>query len=600
MNQYKDSLQISGQIKDSWYEAIGRLYLQQDNYDSAKKYYLLALNTKSVNNDQLLKAYILNNLGVIFSPYSIDSTLYYYTQAKNIYLTEGDSLKVASCGINLGIVYKNLGLYERALEQLFESALVLEKINEGRYLASCYNTIALIYSRQNDLIKSLEYHKESLKIRKELQMKQLVASSYNNIGIIYRKLEEYDSSLFYYENSLKIKKEQQDTLGIGVTLNNIGLVLMDQKKYDLAEPYLKKSLELRTIKDDEAGIAITKNNLGLLYLNTGENTLALAYLNEAALLIQSLGLLEEMKVNWETKLQVYEELGLHQNALEASKNLIIVKDSLLNIEKTESLVEMQTKYETEKRSREIEMLEQSRSLQEGKLKLRQIWISLLILCAVFLSILGFLLRNRWRKEKVAKIKVEVLMQELHHRVKNNLQLLSSIFSLQSRGLQDTNAIEVIKSSENRINAMAIIHQKLYKNSESRNIDLKSYFTEMIEELAESYGYDVSSHNIKIHIDPIDLDVDKVIPLGLIVNELVSNSFKYAFPNHENPSLMVELKYHQKHLELEVADTGSGFNREQVTKDSMGLNIIDTLSRQLKATVKWQTKGCVKFNLKVAI
>ena len=180
-------------------------------------------------------------------------------------------------------------------------------------------------------------------------------------------------------------------------------------------------------------------------------------------------------------------------------------------------------------------------------------------------------------------------------MKNNLQLLSSIFSLQSRLVRDKDALDAVKSGENRVNAMAIIHQKLYRQSDARTINVKDYLTELICELAESYGIDSGRDSLRIKIDNLELDVDKVIPMGLIVNELVNNAFKYAFPQSENPKLTVLLERNDGCLSLSVEDNGKGFQKKE-SRTSMGVNIIETLARQLGAKLHWDTSQGVKFRL----
>lgn len=600
ISQYKDSLNTDGGRKGLWYQELGKLYLTSGYYDSAAKYYKKAAAMPAAQSDPVRLAYLYNNLGVAFYPAHPDSALHYYTRAKELFTAQDSLLQAASCGVNLGIIYKDLGLYERAVENLTEAALILEKQDKGRQLASCYNAIASIYSRQGDYSQALTYHRQALRIRQSLQIDKLIAASHNNIGIIFKKMGEYDSALHYYQKSLTIKRKLHDKKGIGVTLNNIGTVLMDQRKHDSAKPFLTESLQLRKETGDQQGIAITTNNLALLYYHQNQYSKALKLADEAHSLIRPLGLLEELRDNLEARVKILEALGKPEAALDAAKTLILVKDSLLNKQKAESLMEMQVKYETEKKIREIAMLEQKQKLQEVQLEVRQLVILGLIIVAALLIILGLVIRSKWKKEKSSKKQVETLMQELHHRVKNNLQLLSDIFSLQARNINDSDALEAVKSGENRVNAMAIIHQKLYRKSESRSVNLKEYLTSLVEELADTYGYDLSTHNIKVNIADLEMDVDRVIPLGLIVNEVVSNAFKYAFPVTANPSLTVEVVRNGNNLLLRVADNGKGFDRDQPAGTSMGLDIITTLSRQLRAKTGWETEGHVEFNLQLAL
>lgn len=341
------------------------------------------------------------------------------------------------------------------------------------------------------------------------------------------------------------------------------------------------------------GTAVTLNNLGRLYVKKNQYPKALSYLRQADTLIDRFHLLEEKKENLETQMAAYEQIGNTTKALQISQNLLLIKDSLLNREKMQSLVEMQVKYESEKKQREIVLLEQQSALKEAQLELRKKWIEVLILFAILIAIIAALILYLLRREKAAKRQVEALMQELHHRVKNNLQLLSSIFSLQARSISDEHALEAVKSGENRVNAMAIIHQKLYRHTESRSVDLREYLTDLIQGLAITYNYTPERQSIHLDIAPVSMDVDKIIPVGLIVNELVSNTFKYAFPMTKEPYLEVKAGLRNNQFYLIVKNNGPGFTRT-TTKNSMGLNIINTLCRQLKADVSWNTENQMLF------
>lgn len=602
INTYKDSIKYVSEHQGIWLRKLGQAYLKYNQYDSSKKYFNKALVSKSINNNADQKASILNNLGVLYySLGHVDSCIIYYEKGKELYLKINDLTSAAYTEINLGIIYKDLGDYNQSLENLFSAAELLEKsIGQGDALSSCYNTIASVYSRQNDFNNALLYYKMGLKGRKNLFLHKDIAASYNNLGIIFRKIKSYDSAVYYFNKSLAIKETLNDIKGKGATYNNIGRVLLDQKKYTLAKPYFLKSLQFRTESSDKAGKAVTLNNIGLLYYLKKQPEQALYFLDEASILLDKLGLLEDLKDNLEIKLQVYEHLGFINSAFEISKQLMLVKDSLYNKDKIQSLIEMQTKYETDKKVKEIALLEQKQALQQAELNLTQAWMWIMALIILLIILVVFLFYSRWKKEKLSKQNIETLMQELHHRVKNNLQLLSSIFSLQSRAVRDQGLRDAVKSGENRVNAMAIIHQKLYAKTGARSINIKPYLTDLIEELAESYGHSIENGNIFINIDDIEMDVDKVIPLGLIVNELVSNAFKYAFSNIISPFLLVEIIQKDNFIILKVADNGNGFEHNGKTEKSMGLNIVETLSRQLKAKTQWTTNGQVIFNLHLTL
>ncbi|UII33915.1 tetratricopeptide repeat protein [Fulvivirga ulvae] len=593
----KKTLDTTSSNHEHLYYQIAQTYQQDRSYDSAISYYQKCMKGYMGKNYEIGMAFTHNNLGTVYNKLGkIDSSIFHYKAAIQYYQNQNDTTSVASALTNLGMVNKQMGSYSLALENLLIAARLLDPLGNTQSLGACYNTIGSIYASQEDYDNAIAYHRKALSIRKSLNNQKEVASSLNNIGIIYRNLEEYDSALTYLNQSLKIKENLNDKSLVASTLNNIGGVLINLDQIAEAKDYLERSLNLRSIHD-KSGKAITYNNLANIYNLQNQPQKALLYLDSAQALIKEGGFLSEMEDNLNFRMLAYEQLGRYDKSLECARELMVVRDSLLNSDKVQRLIEMQTKYETEKKEQSIAMLETERELQKAEIDLSRLWIIILGISVVLVFVIGLSIYTKFRSESRNKKQIQLLMQELHHRVKNNLQLLSNIFSLQSRTITDAGALEAVRSGENRINAMAIIHQKLYKKTESRSVNIHDYLGDLISQLADSYGYDqLQNDSIEVDIQPVELDVDKVIPIGLIVNELVSNSFKYAFPVTENPELKVILHLEKDQLHLRIEDNGPGFSKPDKFESSMGLNIIETLSRQLNATIKWETSNKTKLNL----
>ncbi len=182
---------------------------------------------------------------------------------------------------------------------------------------------------------------------------------------------------------------------------------------------------------------------------------------------------------------------------------------------------------------------------------------------------------------------EVLLKEIHHRVKNNLQIICSLLDLQAEYLTDPQALEVFQESQNRIQSMALIHEKLYQSEDLATINFADYIHELITNLWYSYEVYLDAVELKTDIEPVVLDIDTAIPCGLIVNELVSNSLKYAFPFGHRGELSIELhSVSENEFILIVSDTGIGLPKDldfQNTK-SLGLQLVNSLTQQLNGTI----------------
>jgi two-component sensor histidine kinase/Tfp pilus assembly protein PilF len=517
-----------------------------------------------------------------------------------IYRELQDTINIASLQSNIGINNKEKGNYATALEYLHQAAKTLETKENSSQLASCYNTMASVYSRERSYNRSIQYHKKALNIRTALNLVKTKASSLNNLGTVYLELNNLDSAQWYFNASLEIKRTLTNKVHLVSTLNNMGLVFLKKNRLPDAKIYLEEALQLHSEIIDYGGRTITFNYLGKLYINQSQFKKALVFLDSANRIALKVGLLDEYRKNLETSIIAYEKLGDTNKALITAQHLLVIKDSLLNRDKIQALIEMQMKYETEKKEQSITLLEEEKSLQAVQIKFDRLWIISLIISAVLIFIIALILFNRWKYENRNKRKIETLMQELHHRVKNNLQLLSSIFSLQSRYLKDKNALDAAKSGENRVNAMAIIHQALYADIGVRTVNIKKYINNLIEELATSYGQSIDEKAINVDVEDFEIDVDQIIPVGLIVNELVSNVFKYVFSTVNDAKLSVSISHQGNDFHMEIKDNGSGFDTTQKAKKSMGLNIVETLCRQLEAEVTWTTSGMVKFNMQMTL
>lgn len=194
---------------------------------------------------------------------------------------------------------------------------------------------------------------------------------------------------------------------------------------------------------------------------------------------------------------------------------------------------------------------------------------------------------------------EVLLQEIHHRVKNNLYIISSLLKLQARPVQDAKALDIFRDSQNRIRSIALIHEKLYRSQDLANINFAEYVHSLTMDIARSYS--TNSHSIRFHVHAIDalLNVDVAIPCGLIINELVSNAIKYAFPSQSNGNITVELRRGNGDIyELIVSDDGiglpEGFNFRQ--SHSLGLRLVCNLTEQIGGQIELEHSHGTQFKI----
>lgn len=182
---------------------------------------------------------------------------------------------------------------------------------------------------------------------------------------------------------------------------------------------------------------------------------------------------------------------------------------------------------------------------------------------------------------------EILLRELQHRVKNNLQIIVSLLSLQSRRSRSQDCAEVLKECQHRVRAIALVHQRLCGATSLASIDLSYYFNHLVEELRRSYYVGSGTIEPHVEVDDVALGIDQLIPAALIVNELACNAFKYAFPADRSGDVWVRLRRDAGNVRLSIEDNGVGFApHESNDADTVGLQIVEALSDQLSGTVQW--------------
>lgn len=193
---------------------------------------------------------------------------------------------------------------------------------------------------------------------------------------------------------------------------------------------------------------------------------------------------------------------------------------------------------------------------------------------------------------------EVLIREIHHRVKNNMQIISSLLNLQKQYVHDEEAVDVLKESQNRVKSMAMIHEKLYKSRNFSEINFADYIRSLVDDLFFSYGVDPNQIKKTIILEEVMMGLETAIPCGLIISELVTNTLKYAFPNHRKGEFKMELHDIDGWYHLIISDDGVGMppNVGFYETETLGLQLVKSLVNQLEGTVKLVRNNGTEFKI----
>lgn len=404
-----------------------------------------------------------------------------------------------------------------------------------------------------------------------------MARVYLYSGILNYNLEQFDSAALSFIKASEIFKVMKDSIRYANAVVKVGNVLEGQGKYREANAYYLQYYEFAKKQSKPTSLRDANIYLAGNYMYLEEPRKVLVHALEARRLSEQLDSKFEYSATLEYEAGAYNLLGQNEKAYECMRRYAhYYRDTLLNAEKVEQMESLRTQYETAQKETQIELQAAQLTAQQ-----RTIWGTGAVLAIALLA--GGLLFRLTRQLRKSNVEKEFLIKEIHHRVKNNLQVLSSLLHLQSRQITDETALDAVREGQNRVDAMGLIHQKLYMGDNLAGVEMKDYLRDLGDTLVDAFGKEAQV-TIHYQLDPMYLDVDTAIPLGLIINELLTNSLKYAFPAGTTGDITLALwKESPNKLCLKVSDNGKGtlVKVDPRTSTSFGSSLVQILSKKLK-------------------
>jgi len=495
----------------------------------------LVYNNKSLADTTRLKAlYNLANSYLDNNPY----TAIVFAQLELQLAEKTNQPKYKAKALNLiGVLHKNKGLYPLALDYFLKALKIFEEIKDNRGIGNCYANMGNIYAEQKEFTKALQFYKRSLKARQDAKDENRIASSFGDLGNVYSAMADYEHALKYHNIALKIREEMGDKQGEAYCYNNIGVVYKNQANYTKAlENYFKCLTAIKEV-DDKKGISYCYNNIGNTYIDLKDYKLALLYCDSSLQTVKTLGDVNAERIAYQNLAQIFVKTGKYKEAYEYETKFKDLTDSIFNEENSKQLGDMKTGFEVEKKEAELNAKadkQQAIIVEEEKREELLTYASTLLLIVVL--VFSFFLFKRAKAAHKQKQTIEHLFKEVHHRVKNNLQVITSLLNLQKSYIDDKHILNIFQDCQNRVYAMAAIHEKLYEHNALSNINFKEYIKTLITQLIDTYKLTFNvKYNLETDIDTLDLDT--LIPIGLLTNEIISNSLKYAFTDDDETLLL---------------------------------------------------------------
>jgi two-component sensor histidine kinase len=565
----------------------GSIYEENNRFQDAKRSYEAALDLaeKKLSKQEQLE---------IFSEWAIiHKKLGQYGVAEEYnrrIITEGERLSnwemVEIAYHSLGTMYASMGEFDKCIAVYFKSIEAAEKWGNTEGVVVTYQNIS------NNYYKLKNYAMAHQTIAKTYKMALALGDS-SRISAVLRVYATVESALGNKTEALKqlntalvISEKLGDKTQIADIYSAIGYIYQEQNEQNKAAFFFAKCDALTEYMPSYT-LADFLYKKGNLMISKGLLDSAIVLFNKSIAITDSLGFKEIAHDDHLALARVFEEKKDYFNAFAHIRIANQLGDSLFEEGRQKLMTETKFKFDSEKR--ELELASQTEKLQQS----RQIWQ---VLAVALIGVLGLLFLT-WRQMKAkqkAQKRAELLMLELHHRVKNNLQTVSSIMRLQARGISDPAVALVISESRSRLETISMIHQQLYRADEVKTINFKHFIGDLIEKLQFTYNLNDKPLNVQIDIENPQLDVDAALPLGLIINELLTNSFKYAYPSVSEPKLFIKLNKHRFYF----ADNGKGSAAtvECINNRSFGLQLIDSLSKQLHGKCRFFNDNGLAFEL----
>lgn len=534
-----------------------------------------------------------------------------------------------------------------------------------------YVQLGEIFSKSSNNTEADRYYEKAYALTQAKPGKPdhgFVLTQYANHCVQTNRHEQFGKLLKEYEDLVKSRKKDA---GISPSHNLLYIQWADNS-LDNKVKFMQQVKE-ESLRNSHYSQALIANAYIIgFYEKNNERETALQFARESEAIAVRGNQLQNQYISISKTHQLLRQLGRFEEALVALEKLQLLKDSMLQLQRNEVVMELETKYQTQQKEQAIALLNtqqtlnqlqllKARELSEGltrentlkqekleqelmlrmalqrenvfkdsSLQQQQLLAlanerentqrmyalqqekqflqresnlnaslfsaekeskRLLIFGLVLLGIAGMIIFSQYRKQlaKNAIIsrqaqEMEVLNREIHHRVKNNLQVICSLLDIQSQTLEDPDAAAALKESKQRVQSMAVIHQNLYQSQSIQEIELKTYIQNLAQHLFSSYNIQQSAIQFHTDIEPLQLHTETVIPIGMILNELISNALKYAFNDLKAGEIKVTMKKQNEHLLLQVQDNGRGLPEgfDIAGLHSFGFKVIRSFAQKLRA------------------
>lgn len=544
------------------YNDLGILLYDQEKYDSAIVFYKQSGKIREQLNDGLGIAKVYNKIGIVYQKKgAFDKALENQLLALSLFTKYKDNIGISYSLNNIGILNQNLGRYDEAIKYQLQSIEIKEKLNDNYGLAGSFVNIANIYKIKGDDDKAADYYTKAIGISRTIQDKEYLANALNNIGALYLKKQKYKQAFTSISESLQLRKDLGDTKGQVSCMNNLGLVFQQQKQYDSSIAVLQAALKLG--KD-------------------------------------AVNCLPEVNQTYLALSQSYESMNMNNEALEMFKLYATSKDSLFTDNLSEKFAELETKYETLEKEKEIQR-------QQYVIAKKNYWITGIALSVLLLSLLAASYYRRYKLKQEARMQQALLEQqqqsaaavmkaEEKERQRIAKDLHDGVGQMMSAAKMNLSAFEndlQFNDPEQKLSFERIISLVDESCKEVRtvshqmmpNILLKSGLANAVADFLDKI--DQRKLKVSLHTEGLNerLDENTEIVLYRVLQECVNNVIKHSQASQLDISLMKDTDG----ISVSIEDNGKGFNPKELGEDAgIGLKNMKARIDYLNGTIDFDS------------
>jgi two-component system, sensor histidine kinase PdtaS len=600
------------------------------NIDSALYLANQALVMSQKNNDHALAFCAYRVIGSIYEDHNkLKEAKKAYAEAlalAEIHLESDDKLTIYT---DWAIIHKKLGQYAVAREYHLRTVEQAEKTSNWERAEDGYHGLGILYTMIGEFEQSVKYYLESVKVAEKWEHQEGVVFTHQNISNTYLKAKNYDMALRNIEETYQMALRLGDSLRLANVLRVYGNIKTAVKDYDDALVKHEAAKSIFESQGNEECLAETYLSIGDIYFQLKNYAQAEYYFSECTAraeflpnytraecfnkygnLFQIQSKIPEAIMAFQESLNITNALGFNEIAREnhlALANIYEEKNQpdsaytylkladklgvvLFQEKKQRGLAEVQFKFDVEKRDLKI-------AAQQQQLSQSNLFRWILVGSLLILTGLLYATWKQMREKQNANKRNELIIKELHHRVKNNMQTIASMMRLQARQAQDPLVSAILLENKARLETFSMLHQQLYIADNIETLDLQPFIQDIIEKVRYSNGLDNTQLKTHVRLENTKLGVETALSVGLILNELLTNSLKYAYPSL-NRMKPLEINIDILNDRFHYADNGEALEPDFDFKNKAGFGIqfISSFASQIKAKYKFFVDKGVHFDL----